>query len=58
MTMPLVAQDEKSVSGSKGPAHDYDYNDHSQRENEKAKTGDSGDYNDRSRYYYGMSSYV
>ena len=30
--LPLVAQGRKSVSGSKGPAHNYDYNDDSKRE--------------------------
>ena len=55
MTTPLFAQGRK---GAAARALHYDDNDDCQREIREAKTGDSGDYSDRSRYYNGMSSYV
>ena len=46
-------------AGARALHYDDDYNDYSQRENEnKEKTGGPGDYNDKSHFYNGMSSYV
>ena len=46
------------MSGSKGLAHDYDYNDHGEREIREDTTGGLGDYNDRSCYHGDVSSCV
>ena len=49
----------KRAGAARALHYDYDYNDHRQRENENyEKTGGPWDYDDRSRYYDGMSSCV
>ena len=54
--LPSVVQGRKGEAEHKGPAYDYDNNDHRQREKEtKETTGGPRDYHDRSRYYEGPS---